>query len=254
MWSLSTSRYRQSWLVFARSAAVQNAEPRPPPVGRGSWVALTYVRVNGYSSSGRSQPDRLGEAADRVRRAAGGRPVGRGGVLHRPRQRLHQPRRARPDRARPVPGAGQVVQRLAVGGHERVQVDQVRYPVGDVLEGAGHDHAAVGEAEQHDVGQVLVEDRVHHVEHVGGQVDLRRRQVGALSDAGQGRGEHLVPRLAQRPADQTEAPRPAPRPVHQNNCRHGADARPARTAPGNVPPPQFHRRGHEVGAVRSRPA
>ena len=177
------------------------------------------------------QPDRLGEAADRVRRAAGGRPVGRGGVLHRPLQRLHQPRRPRPDRARPVPGAGQVVQRLAVGGHERVQVDQVRYPVGDVLEGAGHDHAAVGEAEQHDVGQVLVEDRVHHVEHVSGQVDLRRRQVGALSDAGQGRGEHLVPRLAQRPADQTEAPRPAPRPVHQNKCRHDADAKPASPLP-----------------------
>jgi len=183
------------------------------------------------------QPDRLGEAADRVRRAAGGGPVGRGGVVHRPLQRLHQPGRPGPDGTGPVPGAGQVVQRLAVGGHERVQVDQVRHPVGDVLEGAGHDHAAIGEAEQHDVGQVLVEDRVHHVEHVGGQVDLRRRQVRALPDAGQGRSEHLMPRLAQRPADQTESPGAAPRPVHQNNCRHGADAKPAPPLPQCAPAP-----------------
>src|SRR6266516_4099314 len=53
-----------------------------------------------------------------------------------------------------------------------------------------------------------------------GQADLRAGQVRPFADAGQARGEDLVPSRMQRPADLAEAVRAAPRAVHQNEDRH----------------------------------
>jgi hypothetical protein len=41
MWSVSISRYRQAWLVFAYSAARQNALAPVPAATGGSLSALT---------------------------------------------------------------------------------------------------------------------------------------------------------------------------------------------------------------------
>ena len=58
-----------------------------------------------------------------------------------------------------VPGRG-----LAVIGHERA--DKMADLVGNVLEGTGDDESAVGVAEQHDPGEILVQHLVDDVTDV----------------------------------------------------------------------------------------
>jgi 2-keto-4-pentenoate hydratase/2-oxohepta-3-ene-1,7-dioic acid hydratase in catechol pathway len=165
------------------------------------------------------QPDRLGEAADRLRRApyAGPRRLRRVVELAGPRR--HQPVAAQLDHAAAGPSAGGV-DPVAVTGHERVEVDQVPDPVTDVLQRPGDHEPAVGEAEQDDVAQVLVPDGVDHVGDVGGQADLGTGEVGALTDAGQARCEDLMAGPPQRTAYLAEAVRAAPRAVNQDKDRH----------------------------------
>ena len=83
-------------------------------------------------------------------------------VVELPRRGRHQPFGAdlqRRVRRRPDEGE----ERLPVPGHEGVEVHEVAHPVADVVEAAGHDHAAVGEAEEHDLVEVLVEHLVDDV-------------------------------------------------------------------------------------------
>ena len=109
---------------------------------------------------------------------------------------------------------------LAIVGHERVEVHEVADPLGDVLEGTGDDEPAVGEAEQHDPGQILVQHLVDDVADMGAEVDHRAGEVGPLADAGQARGEHLMARRRQPAPNVTEPVGPAPATVHQHVRRH----------------------------------
>ena len=60
------------------------------------------------------------------------------------------------------------------------------------MQAPGDDESAVGESEQDDDVEILVERLVDHVLHVRRQVHLRARQMGPFADAGQARREHLV--------------------------------------------------------------
>ena len=133
--------------------------------------------------------------------------------------------------------AEQTEQAVAVAGHEGVEVDEVADPVGDVGEAAGHHHPAVGEAEQHDAVEVLVEDVVDDVAHVGAEVDLRTAEVGPLAEAGEAGREDVVAGALEPAADVTEAVGAAPRSMHQHVGRHGGatvtlDAYVTRNRPG----------------------
>ena len=66
---------------------------------------------------------------------------------------------------------GERRQRLAVARHERVEVDEVANALGDVAKRAGDDAAAVGEADQHDAVEILVE---HVVDDVAGRASTGR--------------------------------------------------------------------------------
>src|SRR5262249_59867525 len=118
-----------------------------------------------------------------------------GGAVEVPREGGPQPAGPRPDRGGPASAPNDVVEALAVGGHERIQVHQVADPVGDVLERPGDHQPAVGEPQQHDAPQVLIQHRVRDVGDVRGQADLRAGQVRPLTDAGQAGGEDLVPEI-----------------------------------------------------------
>jgi hypothetical protein len=110
--------------------------------------------------------------------------------------------------------------RVPVTGHERIEVDEVPYSPGDVLERPGDHEPAVGEAEQHDVAEVLVPDGVDDVGDMRGQGHLRTGQVRTLADAGQAGREDLVAGRPERAAHLAEAVRAAPRAVHQDENRH----------------------------------
>ena len=116
--------------------------------------------------------------------------------------------------------SGEPEHAVAVVGHEGVEVHEVADPLGDVLQRSGDHDPAVGEPEQHDVGEVLVEDLVDDVADVGGEVDLRAHEVDPLADAREARGEHLVALGGQEGPHLAEAVRPTPRTVHQHERRH----------------------------------
>ena len=120
-------------------------------------------------------------------------------------------------------------------------------PLGDVLQRSGDHDPAVGEPEQHDVGEVLVEDLVDDVADVGGEVDLRAHEVDPLADAREARGEHLVALGGQEGPDLAEPVRPTPRTVHQHERRH---AQPSGAPTAGRPARAWHQ---EVGRRRSPP-
>ena len=92
--------------------------------------------------------------------------------------------------------------------------------IGHVFQAPGDDDPAVGEPDQDDVVQVLVEDHVGDVGDVRGEAHLRARQVGSLADPGQARGEHDVTGGGEETADVPEAVRPFQRSVDQHERRH----------------------------------
>jgi hypothetical protein len=65
-------------------------------------------------------------------------------------------------------------------------------PIGDMLEGAGHDETAIGESHEDDLVEVFVQHVVDDVADVRRQVHLRARQVDPLADARKARREHVV--------------------------------------------------------------
>src|SRR5207302_3860142 len=109
----------------------------------------------------------------------------------------------------------QINQRLAELGHKSVEVDEcgdaLRLAVGD----AGHHHAAVAVADEHRALQTLVAQNADDVGDVGGEIDGRRGEVGALADAGERRREDLVAGRAQEVRNALPHPAAAPGAVNQ---------------------------------------
>ena len=72
--------------------------------------------------------------------------------------------------------------------------------------GAGDHHAAIAVTDEDRVLELVHVQEPGDVVHIGREVDLGTRQVGAVSEPGQARREDQVPRLPQ----QARHPRPAP--------------------------------------------
>jgi hypothetical protein len=86
-----------------------------------------------------------------------------------------------------------VEQRLAVLGHEGVEIDQGTDLRRDLLGDAGDDHAALAMATQYHVRQFLAADDTDDVLNVRVEIDRAVYQVSALAEAGQSRRIDLVP-------------------------------------------------------------
>ena len=218
MWLVAISKYRHAGDASACFAARQKAAAPGSPAT--DTVALMYVRVKGNASSGLRQMHRLGEAGARLRRAARLDPLAFDGIVELAHRPGDEPLLADLDRW--ATGAAQVArQGLAVAGTNASRKTRWRDAVGDVLERTGHDEAAVREADQRDLVQVLEQHVVHEVAHVGAQVDQRARQVDALAEAGEARREDRVAGGLQQPPDMAEAVRAAPRAVDEDERGHG---------------------------------
>ena len=51
------------------------------------------------------------------------------------------------------------------------------HPICDVVKCAGHDDTAVGEPQERDISEILVQNDVHDVTNVRGEVDARAREM-----------------------------------------------------------------------------
>src|SRR5262245_25849792 len=114
-----------------------------------------------------------------------------------------------------------IEQRLAVFGHEGIEIDQRTDLRRDLLRDAGDDHASVGMATQHHVRQFLAADDTDDVLNVRVEIDRAVHQMSALAEAGQGRRIDLVPGLAQQPRHPFVAPAAMPGTVNENKGGHG---------------------------------
>ena len=115
--------------------------------------------------------------------------------------------------------AGEIDQRLPVGGHESIEVHELADTIGDVRKCSGHHHAAVGEPDENDLRRVLIEHRVDNVFDVNRQVDMRTRQMSALTDPGEARGDYLMARLPKPRPYRPPRVGSAPRSVNQHKRR-----------------------------------
>ena len=70
--------------------------------------------------------------------------------------------------------------------------------------------------------EVFAEDCVAYVLHVQAERDLGPRKMGALTDAGQTRGEDLVPGCCQKWTDFTKSIGSTPRTMNQDDFCHKA--------------------------------
>src|SRR5580704_6691601 len=70
-------------------------------------------------------------------------------------------------------GAGDVNERLAVGGVRRVEKNEVADAVGGAIGDAGNHHAAIAVAHQDDVAQILELQQFDDVGNVGVEIDGR---------------------------------------------------------------------------------
>ncbi len=170
----------------------------------------------------------LGEAGEGLVDASGVDEGGLGRVVELARGRRHQPVHAHRGARRGKPDQGE--RRLAVEGHERVEVDELGHAVRHLVESAGDHHAAVGVPEEDDVAVVLVQQVVHDVLDVSAQPDLGAREVGPLAEPGQARGEALVAGRMEQPAYVPEPVGSAPATVDQDGGRHGSHHGPIATA------------------------
>ena len=71
-------------------------------------------------------------------------------------------------------------------------------------------------ADQHHIGQPLVFDDADHVGDVQGEIDAGAQQVRALAEAGERRGEHLVPARSQPVDDAPPGPAAMPGAVNED--------------------------------------
>jgi len=93
-------------------------------------------------------------------------------------------------------------------------------PVRHAVHDARDDHAAVAVADEDEVAQVLVLNDVDHVLDVGAQVRLRRAEVHALADAGEGRREDRVTGAPEQGPHALPDEAASPGAVHENEARH----------------------------------
>ena len=114
------------------------------------------------------------------------------------------------------------------------------HALGDVLERAGHHEPAVGEPEQHDGIEILVENLVDDVLDVRAEPDLRACQVHALADAREARREDLMARALQPAPHVPEAVCAGPGPVDENERRHQRLVRRGGGAACNALPARQH--------------
>src|SRR6185312_17487926 len=174
------------------------------------------------------QRDALGETRRRLRRRLALKEIPH--FLARLAEGLGRQRRReivfRGGDRRPV-GARRVLrheaeQRLSVLRYEGVEIDQRRDLVGNLVGHAAHDHAAIGMADQNDLAEILIVDNAEHVLDMRVEVDAAIDQMLALADAGQGRAQHIVPRLAQPLLDRFPDNASRPRAMNQYEGRHHA--------------------------------
>ena len=74
--------------------------------------------------------------------------------------------------------------RFTIRWYESIEKDEVTHPVCDMLERAGHDEPAVGEAQQRDLIQILIEDVVDDIADMCTEIDRRARQVCSFTETG----------------------------------------------------------------------
>jgi hypothetical protein len=92
-----------------------------------------------------------------------------------------------------------------------------------VGERPGDDHPAVGEPEQDDVIEILVQHVVDDVFDVGRQPDLWTGEVNPLAETGERWRGDVVPGVAQHWPHLAEAVRARPGAVNENVRRHAPD-------------------------------
>src|SRR6188768_4069418 len=96
----------------------------------------------------------------------------------------------------------------------------MRDALGDMLERAGDDEAAIGKSDQDDVVEILVQHVIDDVADMRAEADQRAGKVHPLADAGQARARHLVPFGAEQSAHMPEAMGAAPGAVNQDEFSH----------------------------------
>jgi hypothetical protein len=138
------------------------------------WALIGVTHALDVGSRNRHstlQSERLFETFQRLRQTVPGNPrqilgrrVGRGWIGG------HPPSVARLDavaHAFALRLRNKVDQRLAVLGHERVEVDQVADPIARAVGDAGCDHPAVAVPDQHEVAQLLALDYAQDILDMG---------------------------------------------------------------------------------------
>ena len=107
--------------------------------------------------------------------------------------RRYQPVLARHGGKTPV-GRQHVEQGLSVLRHEGVEIDErgnfLRHAVGYATD----HHAAIGIADQNDIGQIRVVDNADHILNMRVEIDLTAEEVLACADTGQGRSVYAPDR------------------------------------------------------------
>ena len=165
--------------------------------GCGQPRQRTYTR-RGPSAPGLREAQRLGEMPERRRAQARQDPAEVGVVRDLPGLGDETvPRRLRKPRQRPAValrldqclhhgtslGGNQVANALAVRRHERVEIDDPPDPFRNAVGHACDDGARGAVGDQHDVVEVLEDQRVDHVVDVRREPHLGAGQVRALAEA-----------------------------------------------------------------------
>ena len=190
------------------------------------------------------EPERLGQRGGRLGGQLRRHPRGVGGIGHPQHVRHLEPTRqqrrvlrvdSRRDHGLRRRLADDVGDGFAVFGPERVEVhntrEALRYPVGD----GGDHHAAVAVTNQDDLAQVFELDHRHDVGDVGLEIQVVAVQVGALTQSGQRRSEHVVATRAQAVGDPLPGPSAVPTAGDEQIGRHGARLRRTRRCSAVIP-------------------
>ena len=147
--------------------------------------------------------------------------AGRGGTFQ-----PSPPFRGGPLERRDALGRGHVVDALPVRRHEGVEIDQRPEAPGRAVGGAGHDHAAIAVAAQHDVVQFFPFEQVGDIQDMGVQAGLGRQQMRTVGEAGQRRRKYPMAGRLQPACNLPPAPAAVPGAMHQNESSSSAGLSP----------------------------
>jgi len=87
----------------------------------------------------------------------------------------------------------QIDHAVAVGRRESVDINQPRDAGSRAVGDAGRNHAAIGMADQADMGQILERQHAENIRDMRVEIDVGPRQVPALAEAGKSRRDQPVP-------------------------------------------------------------